>query len=150
MSQVQKKIAALFVVIGIVAIGFAAYLYLVPAIPPEYVGNAKATISGITTRHTTSTTNGRTSNDTEYTVLIDYEIDGQSFNRPLGFYSADMYVGQEVDIQYDTRNPARAVSPMARMIGEIIAAALGLVFIVVGVILLKKPVPVYVNGRQVA
>lgn len=148
MSRTQRIIAVVFVLVGLAALGVGAYLQLVPAIPPEFVGETQATITDIAVSYGSTNSSGRRSE--QHSVLVSYEVDGKSYETTLGYYSTGMYTGQTVDIQYDTREPGRISSPGGRLFGVIITLALGLVFTVVGLILLKKPVPVFVNGRRVA
>ena len=147
MSKIQRIIATVFLVVGLVLLGVGAYLGLVPAIPEEFTGTTQATITEITTSHSTSTRSGRS--NVRHTVLVGYEVDNQAYECALGYYDSGMAVGQAVEIQYDTRNPSTISSPAGRLIGIIICLGLGVVFAVVGVVLQFKPVPVFVNGRRV-
>jgi hypothetical protein len=148
MSKIQRIIAAVFLVIGLVLLGIGAYLGIVPAIPKEFVATSQATIIDITTSYSNTTTNGR--RNTTHNVLVEYEIEGQSYERMLGYYNSSMTVGQQVEIEYDTRDPNVISSPGGRLLGTIICLALGAVFTVLGVILQFKPVPVFINRRRVA
>lgn len=148
MSRTQRIIAVVFLIVGLISLGVGAYLQFVPAIPAEYVGETQATITDIAVSYGSTTTNGRRTE--HHSVLVAYEVDGKSYERELGYYATGMYTGQAVDIQYDTREPGRISAPGGRLIGVIITLVLGAVFSVLGVILLRKPVPVFVNGRRVA
>lgn len=149
MSKTQRMIAALFLVVGLIALGLGAYFALVPAIPAEFVAQTQATITDIDVSYSNST-NSSGNRTARHSVLVAYEVDGKSYERELGFYSTGMATGQQVDIQYDTRDPGRISAPGGRLVGAIVALGLGLVFAVLGVILFIKPVPVFVNGRRVA
>jgi len=148
MSKVQRIIATVFLVIGLVLLGIGAYLGIVPAIPKEFVAKTQATILDITTSYGNTTTNGR--RNTTHDVYVEYEVADQKYERMLGYYNSSMAVGQQVEIEYDTRDPNVISSPAGRMLGTIICLALGVVFAVLGVILQFKPVPVFINRRRVA
>ena len=148
MSKIQRIIATVFLVIGLVLLGVGAYLGIVPAIPKEFVGTAQATILDITTSYGNTTTNGR--RNTTHDVYVEYEVADQKYERMLGYYNSSMAVGQQVEIEYDTRDPNVISSPGGRLLGTIICLALGVVFAVLGVILQFKPVPVFINRRRVA
>lgn len=151
MSKIQRIIATVFLVAGVVMLCVGVYMLLVPAIPAEYVGETQATITDIAISYDNARTTGTDSRrDVNHTVMIAYEVDGKEYKRELGSYSTGMYTGQILDIQYDTREPGRITLPGSRMIGGIIVLALGAVFAGLGVFLMIKPVPVYLNGRQVA
>lgn len=148
MSKLQRIIATVFLLVGLILLGVGAYLGIVPAIPKEFTGTAQATITDISVSYGNTTTNGRRSE--RHNVLVEYEVDGESYQRQLGFYTTDMAVGQKVDIEYDTREPGSISSPGSRLFGTLICLGLGAVFAVLGAVLQFKPVPVFVNGRRVA
>jgi hypothetical protein len=148
MSKIQRILASVFIVIGLVLLGIGAYLGIVPAIPKEFVATTQATITDISTSYSNTTSNGR--RNQTHSVLVEYEIDGTMYERTLGYYNSGMAVGQQVDIEYDTRDPNVISSPGGRLLGTIICLALGAVFAVLGVILQFKPVPVFINRRRVA
>ena len=148
MSKNQRIIAAVFLVIGLILLGIGAYLGIVPAIPKEFVGKTQATIVDITTSFGSTRTNG--SRNTTHDVFVEYTVDGQKYERELGYYYTGMAIGQKMDIEYDTRNPNVISSPAGRMLGTIICCALGVVFAALGVVLQFKPVPVFINRRRIA
>jgi hypothetical protein len=148
MSRIQRIIATVFLVIGLVLLGIGAYLGVVPAIPKEFVATTQATIADITTGYGNTTSNGR--QNINYNVFVEYEIEGRGYERMLGYYNSGMAIGQQVEIEYDTRNPNVISSPGGRQFGMIICLALGAVFTALGVILQFKPVPVFINHRRAA
>lgn len=148
MSKIQRIIATLFLVVGLILLGIGAYLGFVPAIPKEFTGTTQATITDITISYGSTTTNGQ--RNEHRNVLIAYEVNGQIYERQLGHYSTGMAIGQQVDIMYDTREPGTISSPGGRLLGTLICFGLGVVFAVLGVVLQCKPVPVFVNGHRVA
>jgi hypothetical protein len=137
-----------FLVIGLILLGVGAYLGIVPAIPKEFASTTQATIADITVSYGSTTTSGK--RNERHNVLVEYEVDGQSYTRQLGYYSTGMAVGQKVDIEFDTRDPFTISSPSGRLFGTIICLVLGAVFTAFGVVLQFKPVPVFVNRRRVA
>ena len=143
MSKVQRIIAVVFLVVGLAALGIGAYLALVPAIPAEFLGTTQATITDIESYYANTTTSRRS--NLRHSVLVSYEVDGQAYERELGYYQTGMQVGQQLDIQYDTRDPNLISSSGGRLVGMIILLVLGVVFAVLGVIFLIKPVTVHVN-----
>ncbi len=149
MSKIQRNIAILFLVISLAALALGAYLLLVPAIPPEFAGETKATITDIAISYDSPSISSRT-RDVDHTVMVAYEVDGKQIERELGAYTSGMYTGQVLDIQYDVREPGRISLPGGRTLGAVIALALGAVFGALGLFLMKKPVPVFLNGKQVA
>lgn len=148
MTTLQRIIATVILLAGLILLGVGAYLGIVPAIPKEYTGTAQATITDIAVSYSNTTTNGRR-NET-HNVLIEYQIDGQQYERQLGYYTSGMAVGQKVDIEYDTRDPRIISTSSGRMFGTLLCLGLGAVFTVFGVVLQFKPVPVFVNRRRVA
>ena len=148
MSKVQRIIATAFLVIGLVLLGIGAYLGIVPAIPKEFAAKTEATILNIVPRYSNTTTNG--SRNTSYDVFVEYVVEGQKYERELGYYNSSMAPLQQVEIEYDTRDPNVISSPAGRLLGTIICLALGVVFAVLGVVLQFKPVPVFINRRRVA
>lgn len=148
MSKLQRIIATVFLVVGLILLGVGAYLGIVPAIPKEFTDTTQATITDITVSYGNTTTNG--SRNERHNVLVKYEVGGQTYERQLGHYSTGMAVGQQVEIQYDTREPGTISSPGGRLLGTLICLGLGAVFTVLGVVLQFKPVPVFVNRRRVA
>lgn len=148
MSKPQRIIATVFLIAGLILLGVGAYLGIIPAIPKEFTGTTQATITDIIVSYGTTTTNGR--RNEHRNALVAYEVNGQSYERELGHYSTGMAVGQQVEIQYDTREPGTISSPGGRLLGTLICLGLGVVFTVLGAVLQFKPVPVFVNGRRVA
>lgn len=148
MRKTQRILATVFLVIGLIVLGVGAYLGIVPAIPKEFTGTTQATIIDITVSYGTTTTNGR--RNEHRNVLVAYEVAGQSYERELGNYHSGMAIGQQVEIEYDTREPGTISSPGGRLFGTLICLGLGAVFTVLGIVLQFKPVPVFINGRRVA
>lgn len=148
MSKLQRIIATVLLVVGLVLISAGAYLGLVPAIPKEFAGTAQATITDITVSYGSTTTGGR--RNERRNALIAYEVDDQVYERQLGYYNTGMAVGQQVEIAYDTREPGTISSPGGRLLGMLICLGLGAVFAALGAVLQCKPVSVFVNGRRVA
>lgn len=148
MSKTQRIIATVFLAVGLVLLSAGAYLGVAPAIPKEFTGTAQAAITDITVNYGNSTTNGKRSE--RHDVLIEYQVDGQFYERQLGYYSTGMAVGQQVEIEYDTREPGTISSPGGRLLGTLICLGLGAVFTALGTVLQCKPVPISVNGRRIA
>lgn len=148
MSKVQRIIATAFLIVGLILLGAGAYLGIVPAIPKEFTGTTQATITDITVSYGSTTTKGR--RNEHHSVLIEYEVGSQAYARQLGYYNTGMTVGQQVEIQYDTREPGTISSPGGRLLGTLICLGLGAVFAALGATLQFKPVPIFVNGRRVA
>ena len=149
-SKIQRIIATVFLLIGLVFLSVGAVQYFVPAIPEEFVGTTTATITNIVLRYNRSASNRRSNSGGITDVFIEYEAEGETYEILLGYYSSDMYVGQSMDIEYDIREPGRVSAPGGRTIGILIFLGLGVVFTVVGIVLQFKYVPVYVNYRRVA
>ena len=61
--------------------------------------DTKAVISEIYTEY------GVTTDDDEKIVIVDYEVDGQSYHRELNEYHPGYKEGQEIDILYRPDNP---------------------------------------------
>ena len=141
-SSVQRIIATIFLLIGLVVLGCGIYMALIPAIPAEFTGTTQATITDIERSRSSS----NTSSSEHYDVFIEYEVDGQSYNGKLGYYSTGMTIGQQVEIQFDTRDPSKISSPSGRFFGMIICLILGAAFTIVGVFLQFKEVPVTFNA----
>lgn len=48
------------------------------------------------------------SDDSEsHSVMVEYIVDGEVYQRPLGYYSSNMRAGQSVTVNYDTSDPSR-------------------------------------------
>lgn len=148
MTKAQRIIATVFLIIGVILLSVGAYLGIVPAIPREFTGTTRATITDITISYSSTTTNGQRSE--HHNVLVEYAVDDRHYERQLGYYSTGMAVGQQVEIEYDTREPGTISSPGGRLLGTLICLGLGVVFATLGMVLQFKPVPVFVNGRRVA
>ncbi len=72
--------------------------------------------------------------DTRHTVYVRYSVNGQEYNRPLGYYSYNMSVGDPVQIYYHSENPNRITSKGA-VILPLIFLAVGLIVLSIGIIL---------------
>ena len=147
MSLIQRKLAWIFVIIGVVLIAVCVVFWSIPGIPEEFKGETQATIVDIAFGSTMRTAG---SSQTSMKVLIGYEVDGQEYKRALGYHTSDMYTGQKIDIQYDTREPGVINVPGVRVLWTAILGGIGIVFAGMGVVLLKvRNVPIRVNGQRV-
>ena len=145
--MIQRKLALIFMIIGIVLIGVCVVFWSIPGIPEAFRGETQATITDIAfTERVNSGINNRSWTD----VMISYEVDGQEYERVLGYHTSGMYTGQKIDIQYDRRGPGRINVPGVRVLWTAILGGIGIVFAGLGVLLLKvKNVPIHVNGERV-
>ena len=148
MSKQQRILAALFLGVGVMLLGLGIYMLVVPAIPQEFTGTTEAVIADIEVSYSRSSSGGRQQR-ANHTVFVEYEAEGQPYYRPLGYYSSGMYIGQSVEIEFDTRDPSKISSPGGRLVAMIIILGLGAVVTIVGAVLQFKKVPVYINGRRV-
>lgn len=71
---------------------------------------ASAVISDINVHKGTYKKHGKTRHRTDYTVYIDYTVDGQEYHDTLGYYVSGMAVGDEVTVLYDPEDPSRLMS----------------------------------------
>ena len=134
-------------IIGIALVAICVVFWSIPAIPEAFRAETQATIADITFDNTVRTGSNRSASAK---VLVSYEVDGQEYKQVLGYHTTGMYTGQKLDIQYDTREPGKINVPAVRILWTSILGGIGIVFIVVGVVLLRvKKVPIHVNGRRV-
>lgn len=94
----------------------------------SFRANAETTTAVITDIETYRTrSNGKTR--TRHDVYIEYEVDGQRYDRELNHYTAGMHVGQHVEVYYNPDDPgdARAEADFAYGILGIMGLIFGLI-----------------------
>jgi hypothetical protein len=151
MNKKQRIIASIFLIVGLVMLGVGFYLIAVPAFPTEFTGTTQATITDISTSYSSGiSSSGSTRSrkrEERHDVTVEYEVEGRSYIRPLGYYFSSMAVGQKVEIQYDTRDPGILSSPGGRLFGTLFCLGLGAMFTVFGIVGQVKPLPVSVSSK---
>ena len=144
-SRVRRIISTAFMGVGLILLIVAGCLWRLPQIPKEYLGETTATITDIAFGSSMSAGTGRR---ITHEVMISYDIDGQNYQRAMNYYSSSMYTGQQIDIQYDTRDHGRIIVPQSAKLAIIILIGMGVIFCGLGALVAKlKNVPIRVNGR---
>lgn len=69
--------------------------------------------------------------DTSHTVYVEFEVDNNTYDGTLGYYSSGMYIGGKTDIYYDPLNPNNFRSSSNDFLG-IILIGMGLIFFFIG------------------
>ena len=72
-----------------------------------------------------------TDGDTSHTVYVEFEVDNNTYDGVLGYYSSGMYIGGQTDIYYDPLNPNNFKSSSNGFVG-ILLIGMGLVFFLIG------------------
>lgn len=124
-----------FVLVGIVAIGVGAYIFLSPGVPEEHTGSTVATITNI--ERYNQVVNGKT--ETKHNVFIEYTVDGKKYENQLNTYTSSMRQGGAVNINYDKRDPGVVFTPGAKTIAAAIVGGLGIIFFIVGIVTSRRP-----------
>lgn len=87
----------------------------------------------------------RTKDSASYRVMIVYTYNGQTFERPLSWYSSRMYKGQEIEIKIDPANPGTISYPReldSRAVGKLVGFVMlfmGLLVVLAGVVIIFIP-----------
>lgn len=76
--------------------------------------------------------------DTEHDVYISYEAEGQQFEREVNFYSSSYYEGKVIEVYYEAGNPGKINVKGGDLVMQIALFAAGVVFGLVGFLLLKS------------
>ena len=71
-----------------------------------------------------------------YTVMVLYEVDGRKYSSDLHELRSGYYEGKEIDILYDPNAPENITTQ--GVIGNIIAIAVGILFMGCGVAAIRK------------
>ena len=129
-GKVGLLIGAVFSLIGLPLLAVACYLFVVPAVPPEFVGTTSATITEIETERYRDTDN---KTKTRHKVFIEYTVDDTLHKGQLDYYDFTMSEGQTIPVNYDTRNPKVVFTPGSRLMAAAIVGVLGFVFFLVGI-----------------
>lgn len=68
------------------------------------------------------------------TVYVSYKIDGEAYESTLGYYTSGMRVGDSVEVWYQPGNPYKIKSKEGTNLGIWISGAMGVIFLVLGVL----------------
>lgn len=74
--------------------------------------------------------------DREHDVYIEYDIEDQTYRRPLNFYISSMNIGDEITIYYNPLNPMEIVSSSSSIFLLLVFGLLGGIFLLIGLIML--------------
>ena len=129
-GKIGLLFGAVFSLIGLPLLAVACYLFVVPAVPPEFVGTTSATITGIETERYRDSDNKM---KTQHNVFIEYTVDDTLHKGQLDYYDFTMSEGQTITVNYDTRNPKVVFTPGSRLMAAAIVGVLGIVFFLVGI-----------------
>ena len=146
MNKIQRLVALVFTGVGGILLVICGVMWLIPGIPAAHRGETQATITDIALGATTRVGSHRR---TVHDVMVEYEVDGQLYKRALNYYNSNMYTGQTMVIQYDTREPGKINVPGVRMLMTLVLGGMGIIFLGLGILLLVKPTLIQGNGRQV-
>lgn len=99
----------------------------------------------------TDTWNGKYSHTT-----VEYEYEGESYNRKLDVYSSTYYVGKEINVYINPQKPGNPEIMLGYNIGIMVVSILGAAFLIVALCILiffgkkgKKLEKLRVSGRRV-
>jgi len=126
-SRIFTIVGKIFIVVSIILIGIGVY-FLVDYI--NFSNSGKTVDATITAIHVSSApTYDR---DVSYvqgiSILIEYTINGNQYERLLSYYDTSMYVGKTIPINYNpnNHNDIRYSQPIAQYILISIGAVLGI------------------------
>ena len=128
MQQFLTRFAPLIFVLGGILVAFIAILDLWHQ--HTYLP-AKAEIVSIDVQP------GVADDPDSYSVMVLYDIDGRTYSSDLHELKSGYYEGKEIDILYDPNAPENITTQ--GMIDNIIAIAVGILFMGCGVVALRKP-----------
>ncbi len=87
--------------------------------------------------------------DTSHKTFVSYSYEGQEYeNMPLGYYNSGMYVGKDISLLVDPANPAHIASRSGNTFGYVMLLAMGLLFLLVGVIPLTTMLLGSIKGKK--
>jgi len=97
----------------------------------QHAKEATATITQIDYDYHTDSDGDTTTN---YTVYVEFEVDGKTYSGRLGFYSAGMYEGGTVTVLYDIGNPQNFRSKSGDTFIYILLVLVGIAVMAIGLI----------------
>ena len=80
---------------------------------------------------------GQHGEEIDYTVYVDYEVNGQKYSAAYPAYSSSMKVGDEVEVLYDPADPADITAPGSAAVPWVFLGA-GIGVLLLGVVLFLR------------
>lgn len=118
-KDVFAAIGVIFTIVGVVFLGVAAGLFISTARFKQNAIEVEGEISSVSRDN----------------VYVSYEIDGEYFESPLGFYSSGMRKGDPITFYCDPDHPERIRSGSTQLL-SLIFGIVGLVLFVIGISLI--------------
>ncbi len=118
-KNVFAAVGVIFTLVGVIFVGVAAGLFISTANFLKQAVPIEGEIRSIT----------------QDNVIISYEIDGEYFENPLGFYSSGMKRGDSITVYCDPDQPERIRSGSTQLLSVIFGIA-GILLLIVGISLI--------------
>ena len=120
-----RVVTSIFVWIGAILLGIGLILVLT-ATPEERRVYTTATIERIEAYQ-------KSDGETEERVFVSYDVGDRHYVKRLGYYRADFYEGQEIQIFYDRLNPGKIGSKEGNVFTVILLGVMGVAFLWIGI-----------------
>lgn len=130
MDKQLKIFFSIFALAGAIVIIVGIFLQKNNA---EFLETAETTTAEITHMDRSHDSDG----DVNYSVFVEFEVDGKTYEGNLGQYDSSMYVGKEVTVYYNPENPHNFKGSSAGFVGYFLIV-FGAIFFLVGVMPLFK------------
>lgn len=121
--------AVIFLLFGIIGIGLLIGGFIFLGSSLRFRDTAVEVTGTIVEIQTSQHSDG----DVTHTAFVDYSYDGQSFEHAaLGYYSSSMFVGKEIPLLVDPKQPGHMTSASGDILGYGILLGIGVIFVLVG------------------
>jgi hypothetical protein len=127
MNKGKKKATGNFYFLIFAVVGILLFAFMLI----QLINNVNFRKNAIETTATISRITS-SSDDTDHTAYIEYQVNGRTYNDRLSYYSSGLYEGKKIKIYYDPDNPSQIVD--GTLLNDIWPLLLALVFILVGVV----------------
>lgn len=117
----------IFLILGITSLAISAFMASGRIYAKDTYAEISAVISDITYSSHKSP---------HYSVTVEYNYNGESFQSPLGYYISGMREGDTVEVLCDPDDPYKIISPSHT--ADIAIAVLGVVFAAIGAVFLLR------------
>lgn len=124
MKKGMKIFGGLFFVLGLIMLIVGISLAISTNNFMKTAVSTSATITRIDSRRDSD-------GDTNYTVIVEFKVDGQTYGGELNYYTSSMYVGKNETVYYDPSNPNHFKGKGSEIVNYILPI-MGIVFMLVG------------------
>ena len=131
MKNKQPKVVLIIILAGL---GLLIAGILVQINSKNFAQNANEATATITRIEMDSRTDSDGDTTTDYTVFVEFEVDGKIYSGRLGFYSVGMYEGGTVTVLYNIDNPQNFRSKSGDTFFYILLIILGIAVLAFGII----------------